>query len=173
MQLAPAQFPGAAVESGARQVFVYRFPSANYGYHVLATQIQSEVGVSEITTYELTETDRVINASLELEVREAPLRDWSLQIPADTTVVAVNGSDVSDYAPETGATDGYRMLKILFDRAVDGRLLLRLRLEKNQPAGAGRGSYHRCGFPAPSQCAGTSARFQPPAFGSCRLRWSG
>jgi len=164
MQLAPAQFPGAAVESDARQVFVYRFPSANYGYHVLATQIQSEVGVSEITTYELTETDRVINASLELEVREAPLRDWSLQIPADTTVVAVNGSDVSDYAPETGATDGYRMLKILFDRAVDGRLLLRLRLEKNQPAGAGPWKLSPLRFPGAKSVRGHIGAVSAPGF---------
>ena len=104
MQLAPAQFPGPAVETGARQVFVYRFPSGTYAYRVLATQIQPEVGVSEVITYELTDTDRVINASLELDVREAPLRDWSLQVPADYTVVAVTGSDVSDYASETGAT---------------------------------------------------------------------
>ena len=73
MQLAPAQFPGAAIESGARQIFVYRFPSATYGYRIVANQIQSEVSVSEITTYELTETDRVIDADLELDVREAPL----------------------------------------------------------------------------------------------------
>src|SRR5690349_20018251 len=30
MQLAPAQFPGGAIEQVARQLFVYRFPSANY-----------------------------------------------------------------------------------------------------------------------------------------------
>ncbi len=137
MQLAPAQYPGPAPEEGARQVFVYRFPSGSYGYRVLATQIQSEVGVSEIATYELTETDRVIRANLELDVREAPLRDWSLQIPADYTVVALTGADVADYAPATAAADGYRTLKVLFGRPIDGRQLLQLRLEKNQPAAAG------------------------------------
>src|SRR4029077_9251294 len=74
MQLSPAQFPGAPLE-GARQIFVYRFPAANYGYRIIANQIQSEVSISQIVTYELTETDRVINADLELDVREAPLRD--------------------------------------------------------------------------------------------------
>lgn len=137
LQLAPAQFPGAALDASARQVFVYRFPSASYGYRIVASQIHSEVSVSQITTYELTETDRVINAELELDVREAPLRDWSLRIPEDYAVVAITGSDVVDHALESAATEGYRTLKILFGRAVDGRQLLKLRLEKNQPAAAG------------------------------------
>jgi len=137
MQLAPAQFPGPAAEAGARQVSVYRFPSATYGYRVLATQIQPEVGVSEIALYELTDTDRVIRADLELDVREAPLRDWSLQIPSDYTVVALSGADVADYAPETAVADGLRTVKVIFGRPVEGRQLLQLRLEKNQPAAAG------------------------------------
>ncbi len=137
LQLAPAQFPGPAVEGGARQVFVYRFPSASRGYGIVAGQIQPEVGVSQVVTYELTETDRVIDADLELDVREASLRDWSLKIPADYAVVSVNGSDVAEHAVESDAKDGYRTLKILFGRAVDGRQLLKLRLEKNQAAAAG------------------------------------
>ncbi|MEO7414348.1 MAG: glycosyltransferase family 87 protein [Opitutaceae bacterium] len=137
LQLAPAQFPGAAVEGGARQVFVYRFPSATYDYRIVANQIQSEVSVSQIVTYELTETDRVINAELEIDVREAPLRDWSLRIPEDYAVVALTGSDVVDHTVESAASEGYRTLKILFGRAIDGRQLLKLRLEKNQPAAAG------------------------------------
>jgi hypothetical protein len=79
MQLAPAQFPGAAAEKEARQVFVYRFPSANYSYRVLATQIQPEVGVSAITIYELGDTARAINAAIELEIREASLREWTVR----------------------------------------------------------------------------------------------
>ena len=78
MQLAPAQFPGDAVENGTRQVFVYRFPSASYSYRVVANQILPEVGVSQIALYQLGDTDRVTTADLELDIREAPLREWSL-----------------------------------------------------------------------------------------------
>src|SRR5262249_53647190 len=59
MQLAPGQFPGGAAEKGARQIFVYRFPSASYAYRIVGMQIQPEVSVSAITTYELGETARV------------------------------------------------------------------------------------------------------------------
>jgi hypothetical protein len=138
MQLAPEQFPGEALTADeARQIFVYRFPAATYGYRLLASQIQPEVGVSAIVTYGLGETDRTITANLELDVREAPLRDWSLQVPADYTVVGVTGGGVADFLAETAATGGYRTLKVIFADAVEGRQLLQLRLEKNQPAAAG------------------------------------
>ncbi len=137
-QLAPEQFPGEALTADeARQIFVYRFPAATYSYRLLASQIQPEVGVSAIVTYGLGETDRTITANLELDVREAPLRDWSLQIPADYTVVGVTGGGVADFLAETAAIGGYRTLKVLFADPIEGRQLLQLRLEKNQPAAAG------------------------------------
>lgn len=154
MQLAPSQFPGAADERGVRQVFVYRFPSATYSYRVAANQIQPEVGVSQIVTYELGETDRVINASLELDVREAPLRDWSLQIPDDYTVAGITGNDVADYVAESTAAAGYRTLKVLFSKAVEGRELLQLRLENNQGASAGEWSLRALRFPGAKNVRG-------------------
>jgi len=164
MQLAPAQFPGPAAEDGARQVFVYRFPSADYGYQIAATEIQPEVGVSEIATYELSETDRVISASLELDVREASLRDWSAQIPDDYTVTAVDGSDVSDYAAETAAAGGYRTLKIVFGRAIEGRQLLQLRLERNQPAAAGEWRLRPLRFPGAKSVRGHIGAVSTPGY---------
>jgi hypothetical protein len=164
MQLAPGQFPGPAAEAGARQVFVYRFPSASYGYTVLASQIQPEIGVSALATYELAETDRVINASLELDVREAPLRDWSLQIPEDYTVASVTGSDVTDYLAETTAVGGYRALKVLFGRAIEGRQLLQLRLEKNQAAAAGDWRLPTLRFPGAKSVRGNIGAVATPGY---------
>ncbi|MCX6953426.1 MAG: hypothetical protein NTV51_14845 [Verrucomicrobia bacterium] len=164
MQLAPAQWPGGAIEAGARQVFVYRFPSATRGYRVVASQIQPEVGVSVISTYELAETARVLDASLELDVREAPLREWSLRIPEDYTVVSLQGADVSDYAAETEATNGTRALRVLFARAVEGRQLIQLRLEKNQPAAAGDWSLPALQFPGAKSVRGHVGAVATPGF---------
>lgn len=164
MQLAPAQFPGATIEGDARQVFVYRFPSASYSYRILASQIQSEISVSQVVTYELTETDRILNADLELDIREAPLRDWSLLIPAGYAAVAINGSEVVDYAVESEVKDGYRMLKILFGSAVEGRQLLQLRLEKNQPAGAGEWQLPPLGFPGAKSVRGHVGASSVPGY---------
>jgi hypothetical protein len=163
MQLAPAQFPGAALEH-ARQVFVYRFPSETYGYRIAATEIQPEVGVSEVATYELSETDRVINASVELDVREAPLRDWSVQVPDDFTVASVEGTGVADYAAEAAASGGYRTLKVIFAHAVEGRQLLQLRLERNQPAAAGAWQLRPIRFPGAKSVRGSIGAVSAPGF---------
>ena len=164
MQLAPEQFPGGAVEGGARQVFVYRFPSAEHGYRVLASQILAEVGVSAVVTYELAETDRIINADLELDVREAPLRDWSLEIPADHAVVGVTGAGVADYAVESAVRDGRRTLKVIFAQAVEGRQLVRLRLEKNQAAGAGAWTLEPLVFPGAKSVRGQLGVVSAPGY---------
>ena len=164
MQLAPEQFPGGAAGDGARQVFVYRFPSAEHGYRVLASQILPEVGVSAVVTYELGETDRVINADIELDVREAPLRDWSLEIPADYAVVAAQGAGVADYAVESGVADGRRTLKVIFARAVEGRQLVKLRLEKNQAAGAGAWALAPLAFPGAKSVRGQVGVVSAPGY---------
>ncbi len=163
MQLAPAQFPGPALEN-ARQVFVYRFPSDAYGYRIDASEIRPEVGVSEVATYEISETDRVINASVELDVREAPLRDWSLQVPEDFTVASVEGSGVADYAAETASSGGYRALKVVFDHAIEGRQLLKLRLEKNQPAAPGSWRLPALLFPGAKSVRGSIGAVATPGF---------
>jgi hypothetical protein len=164
MQLAPAQFPGGEAEAGVRQVFVFRFPSADYGYRVAATEIQPEVGVSEVSTYELSETDRVINTELELDVREAPLRDWLVGIPDDFTVASVEGGGVTDYVAEASSAGGYRSLKVIFGRAVEGRQLVRLRLEKNQQAAAGDWSLRPLRFPAAKSVQGHVGAVSTPGY---------
>ncbi len=164
MQLAPAQFPGTAVEPGTRQVFVYRFPSASYAYRIVANQILAEVGVSQILLYKLADTDRVITADLELDIREAPLREWSLQIPEDYAVVAANGGSVADYVAETETKDGLRVLKILFNTAVEGRQLIRLRLEKNQAAAAGAWILPPLSYPGAKSVRGHIGVVSTPGF---------
>ena len=146
IQLAPGQFPGGVDES-LRQVFVYRFPAAEYDYSVNATQVLPEVGLTEVTVYELAETDRRISADLELDIREAPLREWEMKIPADHAVAAVTGAQVADYAVAADAKDGTRVLKILFKQPVIGRQLVSVRLEKNQSAAAGAWPLQPLGFP--------------------------
>jgi hypothetical protein len=164
MQLAPGQFPGGPVEGGVRQVFVYRFPSGNYACRIVANQILPEVGVSQIVTYELGDTDRVIVADLELDIREAPLREWSLEIPEDYAVVVAKGGAVADYAAESGTKDGRRRLKILFDGAVSGRQLIQLRLEKNQAAAAGGWELPSLAFPGAKSVRGYVGVVATPGF---------
>ncbi len=146
IQLAPGQFPGKAGEN-LRQVFVYRFPAADYAYAVNADQVLPEVGLTETTVYELAEADRRIISDLELDIREAPLREWEILIPADHAVASVSGAEVADHVLAAVAQDGRRALKILFSKAVGGRRLVSVRLEKNEAAKAGAWDLQPLGFP--------------------------
>ena len=136
-QLAPEQFSGKAVK--ARQVFVYRFPAAQYAFTMAADRIQPEVNISEVVLYQLSETDRVIKADIELDIREAPIREWDFLVPADYSVVSVTGASVSDYVAASEVTKPnnkgeQRNLKVIFGQDVGGRQLVSLHLEKSQPA---------------------------------------
>jgi len=146
IQFSPAQFPGKPDES-LRQVFVYRFPSAQYRYVVNANQVMPEVGLTETTVYELAETDRRISTDVELDIREAPLREWEMEIPADYAVGSVTGAEVGDYAVAADSKDRMRRLKILFRQSVSGRQLVSVRLEKNEAAKAGAWTLPPLGFP--------------------------
>lgn len=145
MQLAPSQFPGGAAPEGLRQVFVYRFPSAEYGYSVSADQVLPEVGVSEVTIHEMGETDRRTLVDLELDIREAPVREWTVGIPDEFAVAELTGASVADYSVASEGKDGTRPLKILFSSAVSGRQLVNIKLERNQNAAVGEWVLPRLG----------------------------
>ena len=144
-QLAPEQFPGDALQS--RQLFVYRFPSADYGFTIVADRVQPEVSITQLVLYQLSESDRVITADIELDIREATIREWNFILPADYSVVAVTGASVADYMASSEATDSGRNLKILFSQDVLGRQLVGLRLEKNEVATTGPWSLPHILFP--------------------------
>lgn len=134
-QLSPDQFPGEPLQ--ARQVYVYRFPAATHAFTVAADRIQPEVSVSELLLYQLAETDRVIKADIELDIREAPIREWNFSIPSDYSVVSVTGASIADYLTTSEVVDGHRSLKTIFSNDVSGRQLVSLHLEKSEPAVAG------------------------------------
>ena len=135
MQLAPSEFPGQTSE--ARQQFVYRFPTNEYGLSIEATQVTPEVTISETVLYELGESDRSIQAEMELDIREASLREWEVSIPANYSVVSVSGAKVGDYVVATEEAEGQRILRVIFSEEVRGRQLVSLNLEKNVPVEEG------------------------------------
>ncbi len=145
IQLAPTQFPGG-VDKSLRQAVVYRFPSADYDYTVNASQVLPEISVNETTVYELGESDRRIHADLELDIREAPIREWVIQIPADHAVSSVSGAQVADYAVGTDVEKGMRSLTVLFKGPIMNRHLVRVVMARNQAPKAGPWKIQPLGF---------------------------
>jgi hypothetical protein len=161
-QLAPEQFPGEAIQS--RQLFVYRFPSADYGFTIVADRVQPEVSVTQLVLYQLSESDRVILADVELDVREAAIREWNLSLPADYSIVSVTGASVADYMAASETIEGQRNLKILFGQDVQGRQLVALRLEKNEAAASGEWSLPQILFPDAKSVRGDIGVVVAPGF---------
>ncbi|GHC64418.1 hypothetical protein [Roseibacillus persicicus] len=135
MQLAPDEFPGQAIE--ARQQFVYRFPTNEYALSLQASQISPEVSIAETLVYELGDSDRAIAADVELDIREAALREWEIEVPGDYSVVSVSGAKVGDYVVGSDVQEGRRVLRVIFSEEVTGRQLVTLQLEKNEPVSEG------------------------------------
>ncbi len=161
-QLAPDQFPGETSE--ARQVFVYRFPSTAYTFTVAADRIQPEVNLSELVLYRLAETDRVIQMDVELDIREAPIREWDFLVPSDYSVVSVTGASVADYVAASESQAGQRNLKVVFSDDVDGRQLVSLHLEKSEAAAAGDWVLPRIEHPSAKTVRGDIGIIGAPGF---------
>ena len=157
MQLSPDKFPASpkvAAPVLGKQVFVYRYPSADRKLEISADQVISEVAVSHITTYEMSETDRVINADIEIDITEASLREWSFMIPSDYSASGLTSANMVDYVVSNTVVDGRRALKVLFRNEVIGRQLIQVRLEKNLPAGEGAWELATLSFPEAKRVRG-------------------
>jgi hypothetical protein len=161
-QLSPDQYPGDPMD--ARQTFVYRFPAADHAFSVVADSIEPEVNISELIVFQLAETDRVISADIELDVREAAIREWNLGIPRDYSVVAVTGANVADYIVATTVTNGQRNLKVMFNQDIVGRHLVSLRLEKSEAAAAGDWVLPRIDYPGAKSVRGDIGVVSAPGF---------
>jgi hypothetical protein len=154
-QISPEQFPETdatrtALRPTGSQRFAYRFSSAEYTLRVQADQIQPEIGVSQVLTYHLGQNELAIEADMELDVREAPLRELFLRVPKNYAIARLSASGMSDYflseprtrpadalSPSEGARDGVggdqSELRIVYGQPVSGRQVVQLRLERNQP----------------------------------------
>jgi hypothetical protein len=78
--------------------------------------------------------------------------------------VSVSGSEVADYVAESGSAGGTRALRVLFGKAVEGRQLLQLRLEKNQPAAAGDWALPALQFPGAKTVRGHIGAVSTPGY---------
>ena len=139
-QISPEQFPEtdatkAAFRPGGGQRFAYRFAGGSARLRLQADQILPELAVSEVLAYHLAENELAIDAELELEIREAPLRELLLRIPKGYALAKISASGMSDYftrdVPELPDAE----LRLVYGQPVSGRQVIQLRLERNQPAG--------------------------------------
>ena len=142
-QISPDQFPEsdatrAALRVTGSQRFAYRFSGADFALRIQADQILPELSVSQVLAYHLGENELAIDGEIELDIREAPLRELVLRVPKGYAIARLTGSGLTDYFPlETDDQPDslLRPVRLVYGQPVSGRQLIQLRLERNQPLG--------------------------------------
>jgi hypothetical protein len=138
-QVSPEQFPEsdmtrAILRTDAKQRFVHRFSGANHTLRISADNVLPEISVSYLIAYHLAETETAIDAELELDIREAPVRELLLNVPKGYALARVAAAGMSDYFLKDQDADA--QLRLVYGQPVSGRQIVQLRLERNTALGA-------------------------------------
>ncbi|HUS33882.1 MAG TPA: hypothetical protein VM680_00890, partial [Verrucomicrobiae bacterium] len=140
-QISPEQFPEtdatkALLGAPGTQRFAFRFSTAEFALRIQADNVLPEVSASGLLAYHLGETELAIDAEIELEIREAPLREITLRAPRGFSVARLNAPGSNDYfvREAEGATNAE--LRIVYGQPISDRQVIQLRLERNTGLGA-------------------------------------
>ena len=142
-QISPEQFiQSDAVKTWmppqTTQVFAYRFSGATVRLRAQADNILPELSVSEILLYHLGESELTVDAELEVDVREAPLREMTIRVPRGYTLAKVEAPGLGDHFLTEPAGEPDALLRLVYGAPVLGRQVVQLRLERNQALGGTR-----------------------------------
>lgn len=132
---------GRAIPQG--KAFFYTYAGSRYRLRLLVDDIVPTCEVAGRLIARVKEDDLVVDAELELDVRDAPLRQLEIVAPAGLVVAAVDGNQVEDYRlPDASADAGavpavssgagstkHQTVRVVFKEPVIGRTLVHLRLE--------------------------------------------
>ncbi len=144
-QISPEQFPDtdasrAVFHDTGEQRFAYRFSGADFALRIQADQILPELSVSQVVSYHVGEGELAVDAEIELDIREAPLRELLLRVPKSYAIARLTAGDsLSDYFVREPAGEPDAELRLVFGQPVSGRQVVELRLEHN--AGLGTNSW--------------------------------
>ena len=135
-QLSANRFPAAssiaALPNNPKlKPLVYRYSGGDYELEVLADNILPELTVSQLLIYALGFNEITLDAEVELTIRDAPLREFTISIPDGYTVAQLSAAALADYFLGP-AENGKRSLRLVFSQSLEGRHLIQLRLEQNQ-----------------------------------------
>ncbi|MHC4994464.1 MAG: hypothetical protein ACYTGQ_05360, partial [Planctomycetota bacterium] len=112
-----------------RNAFYYSFSSPAYAMDLKLADIVSSFDVTQHLAVQVKEDDLVMNARLELEVRDAPLQQLEVALPDGYTVSSVTGAEVDDYNTPEPAAGAARQLVIDFKKPVLGHTVIQIQME--------------------------------------------
>jgi hypothetical protein len=140
-QISPEQFPESDVtkalfRAAGTQRFAYRFSGVDFALRIQADQILPELTVSELLAYHLGENELAIDAEIELDIRDAPLRELQLRVPKGYALARLNASGLSDYFLREPAAEPDAELRLVYGQPIAGRQVIQIRLERNTALGS-------------------------------------
>ena len=118
----------------ARSVYVYQYANLPYRLRLSAEDIVTAFSCEERLVLSLSDREIGLDATVELDVRDAPAREVLVETDPNWTVANVSGANVSDYT--VYERDGTRLVTVFFREAVLGRGLFAVRLERTLPSEA-------------------------------------
>ncbi len=135
-QISPELFPQnkelAELAAAQRsQSFAYRFSGGDFSLGIQADHILPELSASQMLVYHVGETELAIDSDIELDIREAALREFNVRIPSDFTVTRVSMEPLSDQVISPDTVAGWSRLKLVFPIPLTNHQVIQLRLEKN------------------------------------------
>jgi hypothetical protein len=112
------------------KAFFYTYAGRQYRLRLSVDDIVPSYDVAGRFVVKIKEDDLVVDAELELDVRDAPIRQLEIVIPAGMVVVSVDGNQVEDYhLSEMQEANEVTTVRTVFAKPVTGRTLIHLRLE--------------------------------------------
>ncbi len=145
-QVDPSAFPTVALKGlgeeytrrrPVRSMFVYQYASTPYTLEVTADDIVTSFTVDDRLVVTLEDNDLVFEASVEVNVKDAPAREILVAVESDPawTVTSVAGPKVAhadvDVSADEGADGRQRTLRIPFKQSVSGTTLITVRMERS------------------------------------------
>jgi len=134
-QIDEAAFPLAVIDQNSprplpsRSRFCYRYAATPFQLALTASDIRPLLDASQQVVVDVRDDDLLLHSAIELDIRDAPIRECELRIPAGFTVADVAGNDVIPNGHEVREVEGGRVLVVPFKTPVAGRRLVHVRLE--------------------------------------------
>ncbi|MBL7077149.1 MAG: hypothetical protein ISS31_06745, partial [Kiritimatiellae bacterium] len=148
-QVDPRAFPTVALKDlgeeytrrrPVRSMFVYQYASTPYALDFTADDIVTSFAVDDRLIVTLEDNDLVFEASVELDIKDAPAREIVVAVESDPawTVTSVSGAKVADADVDVSSGEGAdvrrRTIRIPFKQSVSGVTLVTVRMERSLPA---------------------------------------
>lgn len=112
----------------SRSAYAYQFANLPVQMQLSADDIVTAIHAEERLVVSLVDNDLALQAAIELDVRDAPAREITVETDPAWTVAQVTGRNVGD--SDVRDEGGLRKVRVVFKQELSGRGLVELRLER-------------------------------------------